>query len=165
MEQLFREASEYSDCKFSLARFGNMIDSAGSLITYWKNNPQSDIKLTHPEVKRFFFTVADAAQTVIESIERAENGDIMIKKMKAARIYDILEIITGRKKFEIIGLFAGEKLDEELVSPYEAAFCHDAGDYYVVKQGGPPVADPKLFSTANAQMFTRDELKSLLGLA
>lgn len=44
MEQLFREANAVSDWVFSSVRFGNMIDSTGSLISYWKDHPDTDIK-------------------------------------------------------------------------------------------------------------------------
>lgn len=164
MEQLFHEAGRFSECVFSAARFGNMINSTGSLIGHWKANPRADIKLTHPEVARFFFTVNDAARTVIESIERATNGDIMIKKMKAARIYDILRLITGRTEFEIMGLFPGEKIHEELVSPNEVSYCHDQGDYYAIRPSVQNPTPPSMFSTANAVRFTDEELSALIGL-
>ena len=45
MEQIFREASKFSDCIVSSVRFGNMIDSRGSIITEWKMNPEKDIKI------------------------------------------------------------------------------------------------------------------------
>lgn len=165
MEQLFREADQYSDCTFSAVRFGNMADSTGSLISAWKEDPQKEVKLTHPEVARFFFSVNDAAMTVIRSVELATGGEVMIKKMKKARIYDILRLITGKDEFEIMGLFPGEKIHEHLVSASEAPYTWDEGEYYVVRPGQLNPDAPDMFSTENAEPFTDDELKALIGLA
>jgi FlaA1/EpsC-like NDP-sugar epimerase len=164
MEQMFREAARYSDCVMSAVRFGNMIDSKGSLITEWKKHPENEIKLTHPDVARFFFTVHDGAMTVITALDKAQNGELLIRKMKHARIFDILRVITGRTDFPIIGLFPGEKIHEELVSSTEAAYCHDIGDYYVVRPRVRNLNPPSLYSTANAPAFTHEELRNLLAL-
>ena len=164
MEQLFREASVYSECVFSAVRFGNMIDSNGSLISDWKAKPNQEIKLTHRDIARFFFTVNDGAKTTISAIEKAGRGEIFIKKMKKAKIYDILRIITGKTEFEIIGLFPGEKINEELVSPNEVSYCYDEGDYYVIKPNKLNPNPPDMFSTQNALAFSEQELKELIGL-
>ena len=161
---MFREASRYSDCVMSAVRFGNMIDSKGSLITEWKKNPNKEIKLTHPDVARFFFTVHDGAMTVITALDKAQNGELLIRKMKQARIFDILRIITGRTKFPIIGLFPGEKIHEELVSSNEAVHCHDIGEYYAVRPNIRNLNPPEMYSTSNAPAFNDEELRSLLGL-
>jgi len=162
MEKMFLEANSFSDTIFSAVRFGNMIDSSGSLVSEWKNNSNGTLKLTHPEVARFFFTVKDAALTVIHAIEMATGGEIFIKKMKKVKIYDLLRILTGKDQFEIIGLFPGEKIHEELVSYSEASYCHENGDYYVLKHGAVNPDPPRELSTENAEAFDEDELKALL---
>ena len=164
MEQLFREAARYSDCIMSSVRFGNMIDSKGSLITEWRKNPDKPIGLTHPDVARFFFTVTEGAHTVLSALERANNGEILIRKMKQARIYDVLRVITGRTDFKIIGLFPGEKIHEELVSAGEAPYCHDVGEYYAVRPGHLNAHPPQMYSTSNAPSFTEAELCELIGV-
>ncbi len=165
MEKMFREASRFSDCTMSAVRFGNMIDSKGSLITEWIKNPQKEINLTHPDVARFFFTVHDGAMTVLTAIENAKNGELLIRKMKQARICDILHIITGRIDFPIVGLFPGEKIHEELVSPNEVDYCHDIGDYYVVRPDVRNHNPPLMYSTLNAPAFSEEELRSLLQIS
>lgn len=164
MEQIFQEAAQSTECVISSVRFGNMIDSVGSLISTWKQNPGADIKLTHMDVARFFFSVDDGADTVLESLNTAASGETWIRKMKAARIYDILRLITGRQEFPVIGLFPGEKVHEDLLSENEVRFCHDIGRYYVIRPGQPSPRPPRTFSTANAEYFGDDELKSLMKL-
>ncbi|MBF0236082.1 MAG: polysaccharide biosynthesis protein [SAR324 cluster bacterium] len=164
MEKMFEEADNHSEQTFCSVRFGNMINSKGSLISIWKANPQQEIKLTHPEISRFFFTVQDAAQTVITAMEKAQGGEIWIKKMKKAKIYDILRLITKRTEFEIIGLFPGEKVHEELVSNNEARYCHEELDYYVVRPHSLNSNPIPMFSTENAESFTENELIQLLDM-
>jgi UDP-N-acetylglucosamine 4,6-dehydratase len=105
MERLFIEANKNSDKTFVCSRFGNMIDSSAALPTFWKEHPELDVKITHPEMCRFFFTIKDAVKTVLDTIEKGQGGEIYIPKMKAANILDILQIIFKKEKFEVIGLF------------------------------------------------------------
>ena len=162
MEKMFEEADRASDATFLSVRFGNMINSSGSLISVWKANPEREVKLTHPEVARFFFSISDGADTVLQAMSVGQGGEVFIKKMKKARIYSILRAITGRREFEIMGLFPGEKVHEELVSANEVHYCFEFGDYYVLRPSEINPNPPHMFSTENAVEFSDDELAALL---
>lgn len=162
MERMFVEANQSSDKIFCNVRFGNMIDSAGSLISFWKNNPNRTIKLTHPDMERFFFKVKDAVRVVMDGIEKGQSGEIFIPKMKKAKVIEILKTITGKSDFEIIGLFPGEKIYEDLISENESRYCFDEGNYYVVRSGKINEKHPDPFSTKNAETFTPEELHNLI---
>jgi UDP-N-acetylglucosamine 4,6-dehydratase/5-epimerase len=164
MEKLFEEADRVSDATFLSVRFGNMVNSSGSLISVWKENPQmhAGIKLTHPEIARFFFTISDGADTVLQAMAVGQGGEVFIKKMKKARIINILREITGRQDFEIMGLFPGEKVHEELVSQNEVHYCFEFGDYYVLRPSEINPNPPLMFSTENAVEFSLPELRELL---
>lgn len=164
MEKLFEEADRVSDTNFLSVRFGNMINSSGSLISVWKASPQmhASIKLTHPEIARFFFTISDGADTVLQAMSVGQGGEVFIKKMKKARILNVLRQITGRRDFEIMGLFPGEKVHEELVSQNEVHYCFEFGDYYVLRPNEVNLHPPAMFSTENAVEFSDDELSKLL---
>jgi UDP-N-acetylglucosamine 4,6-dehydratase len=164
MEKLFEEADRVSDATFLSVRFGNMVNSSGSLVRVWKENPQmhGGLKLTHPEIARFFFTISDGAETVLQAMAVGQGGEVFIKKMKKARIVSILYEITGRQDFEIMGLFPGEKVHEELVSQNEVHYCFEFGDYYVLRPNEVNPHPPKMFSTENAIEFSQTELRELL---
>lgn len=162
MEKLFEEANRHSDTTFFSVRFGNMIDSKGSLIDIWKSDPEQDIKLTHPDVARFFFLAKDASATVMDAIKLAKGGEIFIRKMKKAGILDILRIITGRKEFEIIGLYPGEKLHEDLLGASEVRYSYEVEDYYVIRPGELNPNPPEALNTENAESFTEEELLKLI---
>ena len=82
MEKLFEEADRVSDGTFLSVRFGNMINSSGSLIRVWKENAHlhAGIKLTHPEIARFFFTISDGADTVLQAMAVGRGGGSLHQK-------------------------------------------------------------------------------------
>ena len=162
MERLFIEANKNSDKIFVCSRFGNMIDSSGALPTFWKEHPELKVKITHPEMCRFFFTLKDAVQTVEDTIAKAKGGEIYIPKMKAAKILDILQVVFKKEKFEVMGLFPGEKIHEDLVGESERHVCFDMGSYYVIRPGSTNKNLVEAFSTRNAKLYNKEEIKKLI---
>lgn len=162
MERLFVEADINSDTTFACTRFGNIIDSRGSLVTFWKNHPETEVNLHHPEMRRFFFKLKDAVRTVVDTIEKADGGEIYIPKMKVASILSILQTIFKRDKFEITGISPGEKIHEDLIGESERYFTFENDNYYVVRPGQPNKNPPSAFSTQNAVLFTKEEISELI---
>lgn len=166
MEKLFIESSQHVKFDMFVVRFGNLIDSKGSLINTWKADPKRDIKITHTDVSRFFFTIKEAKDTILDSIKLCSNGDIIIKKMKAAYIRDILKVITGKDTFDQIGLFPGEKLHELLLSENEAKFCVELDDYFIIsnKKNQKVNLTTDEFSSLSASKFSLDEIRNMIYL-
>lgn len=162
MERLFVEASRNSDKLFACARFGNMIDSKGSLVSFWKDHPETKVKIHHPDLARFFFTTRDAVRTVVDTINNAKSGEIFVPKMKKAKIASIMEIIFKRKNFPVSSLSPGEKIHEDLVGEAEKYFCFEESKYYIIKPGVLNKKPVEAFSTRNAKEFTNTELKKLI---
>ena len=122
---------ENGKTKLSMVRFGNVLDSSGSVIPRFRKQIRdgSPITLTHPEITRFFMTIPEAAQLVIQAGAMAKGGDVFVLDMgKPVKIADLarrmieLSGLSLRDEFnpegdiEIIvtGLRPGEKLYEEL---------------------------------------------------
>jgi FlaA1/EpsC-like NDP-sugar epimerase len=120
------------DTNFSMVRFGNVLDSSGSVVPLFRRQIKQGgpITLTHPEVVRFFMTITEAAQLVIQSSSMAKGGDLFILDMgKPVKIYDLalrMVELSGLKvrdntnphgdiEIKITGLRSGEKLYEELL--------------------------------------------------
>lgn len=162
MEKLFVEADRNSDKTFACTRFGNIIDSNGSLITFWKNHPDTDVKLHDDRMRRFFFKLKDAVATVIHAIENAKGGETFIPKMKQASILNILKTIFKREKFEIIGASPGEKIHEDLIGEAEKIFTFEDDAFYTIKPGRLNQNPPKAFSTETADEFSQEELENLI---
>lgn len=120
------------DTKFSMVRFGNVLGSSGSVVPKFRQQIRDGgpITLTHPEITRYFMTIPEASQLVIQAGAMAKGGDVFvldmgqpIKIMDLARRMIELSGLTikdemnpdGDIEIEITGLRPGEKLYEELL--------------------------------------------------
>lgn len=162
MERLFVEAGKNSNKIFTCARFGNMINSKGSLVSFWKDHPNTKVSIHHPELARFFFTTSDAVKTVVDTINNAKSGEIFVPKMKKAKIMDIMKIIFQKNNFPVSSLSPGEKIHEDLVGEAEKYFCFETPKYYVIKPGILNKKPVEAFSTRNAKEFTDRELRKII---
>jgi len=118
--------------KMSVVRFGNVLESSGSVIPKFKKQIKDGgpITLTHPDVTRYFMTLTEASQLVIQAGAMSEDCDVFVLDMgESVKIKDLIYRIVklsglsvndennkeGDIKIEIIGLRSGEKLYEELL--------------------------------------------------
>ena len=118
--------------RFSMVRFGNVLGSSGSVAPLFSSQIKAGgpITLTHPEVTRYFMTIPEAAQLVIQSSAMATGGDVFVLDMgQPVRIYDLAVKMVylsglmvkdelhphGDIEIEVTGLRPGEKLYEELL--------------------------------------------------
>ena len=118
--------------RFSMVRFGNVLGSSGSVAPLFSAQIKAGgpITLTHPEVTRYFMTIPEAAQLVIQSSAMATGGDVFVLDMgHSVRIYDLAVKMVylsgllvkdelhphGDIEIEVTGLRPGEKLYEELL--------------------------------------------------
>lgn len=116
--------------QFITTRFGNVLGSNGSVIPIFQNQiaRREPITLTHPEVSRFFMTIPEACQLVLEAGVMGRGGEIFVFDMgEPVRIYDLAQrmilmagLIPGKDiEIAITGLRPGEKLTEELLDDQE----------------------------------------------
>jgi FlaA1/EpsC-like NDP-sugar epimerase len=119
-----------SRTKFVTTRFGNVLDSNGSVIPRFKKQIENGgpITVTHPDVTRFFMTIPEASQLVLEAGAMGKGGEIFIFDMgKSVKIADLakkmvkLSGLTLGKDIQIVfsGLRPGEKIFEELLNDKE----------------------------------------------
>ena len=137
-EKLFLNANAMSGhgTKFSIVRYGNVINSRGSiipLILSLKKKNQKIVPLTNYNMTRFFIKIEDAVRFVISSLHKMDKGEIFIPKMSKAKIVDIIKAIYPEAKIKLIGIRPGEKIDEVLISKDESHHTFESKDYYVLQ--------------------------------
>lgn len=125
-------AATTASTKFSMVRFGNVLGSSGSVVPKFRQQIRDGgpITLTHPEITRYFMTIPEASQLVIQAGAMAKGGDVFVLDMgQSVRIMDLarrmieLSGLTvkdeqnpdGDIEIKITGLRPGEKLYEELL--------------------------------------------------
>ncbi|MGL6100694.1 MAG: polysaccharide biosynthesis protein, partial [Fusobacteriaceae bacterium] len=110
-----------SSTKFMAVRFGNVLGSNGSVIPIFKKliSEGKNLTLTHPDITRYFMTIPEAAQLVIEAGSLGKGGELFILDMgEPVKIIDLantmIKLSNSDVEIEIVGLRPGEKLYEEL---------------------------------------------------
>ena len=122
-EMMVQSASMYGHVKYSVTRFGNVLGSAGSVIPLFKRQiaKGGPVTLTDKRIIRYFMTIPEASQLVLQSGAMANNGELFVLDMgQPVKILDLAENmikLSGAHDIEIIetGLRPGEKLFEELL--------------------------------------------------
>lgn len=125
-------ANKGSGTRFSMVRFGNVLDSSGSVVPRFRQQIREGgpITLTHPEITRYFMTIPEAAQLVIQAGAMARGGGVFVLDMgESVRIIDLARRMVelsglqikneqnpeGDIEIVVTGLRPGEKLYEELL--------------------------------------------------
>lgn len=124
-------AQQETQCCFCMVRFGNVLGSSGSVVPLFKRQIQQGgpITVTHPDIIRYFMTIPEAAQLVIQASAMAQGGDVFLLDMgEPVRIVDLAKRMVHLMghhvqsadhpqgiEIKYTGLRAGEKLFEELL--------------------------------------------------
>ncbi len=119
--------------KFATARFGNVMETRGNVFEIWDDEVKKNvpISITHPEMKRYFFHIEEAANFVLECIPLINNGEIFVPKMKSYNIKKLADKVS--KKQKIIGIRRGEKMNEILMSEEEEKRAIEKKNLWVIK--------------------------------
>jgi UDP-N-acetylglucosamine 4,6-dehydratase/5-epimerase len=147
-ERLTIAAHHYKGDKktiFSSVRFGNVLNSSGSIIGLFKNQIENKnpITITSPDMTRFIMSIPQAVKLVLETAKIAQGGEIFILKMPVFKLNDLTEVIIEEEasrlnmnpnaiKIKNIGLRAGEKMFEDLMTEEESKNTLETKSYFII---------------------------------
>jgi FlaA1/EpsC-like NDP-sugar epimerase len=173
MERMFAAMNRRGDTRLACVRYGNVAWSTGSVLPVWKrmHDETGVIGSTGPEMRRFFFTVDEAVALIRRAMAEIDTvqGKVLARRMKAARIKDLLTVWTAAKggRWEQIEGRPGERDDEFLIGsielPYTYELASDGIPHYVIafnEKAPTPLATA--LSSANTDTLTEPEMLALI---
>jgi UDP-N-acetylglucosamine 4,6-dehydratase len=177
----------FSNCIFCCVRFGNVLNSVGSVIPIFRKQiaDGGPVTVTSRDMTRFFMSMSDAVNLVLKTAEIAKGGEIFILKMKSLKIIDLAEVIIEelapsyghdpkKMKIKTIGVRPGEKMHESLMTEEESRYMVELKDMLVlfnsvISEYGAHKhlkenhkANHLDYNSRNASMLTKEEIRKLL---
>ena len=179
-EMIIQAINKESKTDFVAVRFGNVLGSNGSVVPLFKKQiaKGGPVTLTHKEITRFFMTIPEAAQLVLQAGVYAKGGEIFVLDMgEPVKIYDLAKNLIKLSGFEpnkdieieVTGLRPGEKLYEELLmdeeglknTAHEKIFIGKPGYFNLVKLK-QAISRLMYISSKNDMVELRNTLKSIV---
>jgi len=164
---------------FSCVRFGNVLNSQGSVLPVFKDQIKKGgpLEITHEDMTRFVMSIDKAVDLVLKASQISKGGEVFILKMPALRVKDLAEamikeiaprykIIPGKIKMKFIGKRNGEKMHEELMNEDEAEIASETKDMFILPssnlKGNNNGNKPKIYHSKSSELMSIKEIKKLL---
>lgn len=171
-EMIIQAINKESNTDFVAVRFGNVLGSNGSVVPLFKKQiaKGGPVTLTHKEITRFFMTIPEAAQLVLQAGVYAKGGEIFVLDMgEPVKIYDLAENLIKLSgfepnkdiKIEVTGLRPGEKLYEELLMDEEGLKNTSHEKIFIGKPGTFDLGKLKQSISKLMNISTNDDMGQL----
>lgn len=134
-DKLFVAAKNYSGRNgcFSVVRYGNVMGSRGSIIPHFmKEAHTGKLSITDKSMTRFNITLEQSVNMVLFSIKNSFGSEIIVPKIPSYKLVDVAKSIGPSCKLKIIGIRAGEKIHEEMITESDSITTYEIGNYYVI---------------------------------
>lgn len=177
-DKLFVAGNSYvgeKHTKFSVVRYGNVVGSRGSVVPFFKKMRETGtLPITDERMTRFWITLEQGVQFVLDNLERMHGGEIFIPKIPSMKVIDLATAIGPECKTEIVGIRPGEKLHEAMITEDDARHTLEYDNYYVIQPefswwskdyatGGRLLDETfSYISNINDQWLTVEELRDLV---
>tara|TARA_A100001015_G_scaffold167124_1_gene185794 strand:+ start:2406 stop:3407 length:1002 start_codon:yes stop_codon:yes gene_type:complete len=118
---------------FAVVRYGNVMGSRGSVIPFFLSiKDKGELLITDERMTRFMISLDQGIDLVCHAFRDMVGGEIYVKKIPSMRVIDIANVIAPNAKKKIVGIRAGEKLHEEMISKEDGYFCYEYPKYYKI---------------------------------
>ncbi|MEY2365254.1 UDP-N-acetylglucosamine 4,6-dehydratase (inverting) [Lysinibacillus capsici] len=177
-DKLFVAANAYvgeKKTRFAVVRYGNVVGSRGSVVPFFKKiKDTGKLPITDERMTRFWITLDQGVQFVLDSLERMYGGEIFVPKIPSMKVTDLAKAIGPECEIEVIGIRPGEKVHEAMIMEDDARHTLEFDDYYVIQpelawfakeqlNGGKVLSDGFSYtSDNNSKWLTIEQLKELV---
>lgn len=177
-EKLIIQGNSYAGrvkTKLSCVRYGNVIGSRGSVIPlFFEQKKTGTITITDENMTRFWITLDEGVNFVIDCIGRMKGGEIFVPKIPSMKITELADAIAPGAKRKIIGIRPGEKIHEVLLIKEEASHAKEFPNYFVIEPehpfwsdrhliGGKPLPENfEYASDENKDLLTKEKLMKII---
>lgn len=140
-DKLFVAANAYVGEKktcFAVVRYGNVVGSRGSVVPFFKKVKETGVlPVTDERMTRFWITLEQGVQFVLDNLERMHGGEIFVPKIPSMKVTDLAKAIAPECEIEIVGIRPGEKLHEAMIMEDDARHTVEFDTYYVIQPEFP----------------------------
>ncbi|MBA2112917.1 UDP-N-acetylglucosamine 4,6-dehydratase (inverting) [Bremerella alba] len=167
---------------FSVVRYGNVMGSRGSVIPFFLERRNSGtLPITDPRMTRFNILLSEGVDLVLTALKKSLGGELFVPKIPSYRITDVAKAIGPDCTQEIVGIRAGEKLHEEMITAIDSLQTLETDDHFIIVPSHPHLGltsqinsfaefheaqlVPEGFSyrsDENAQWLTIDDIRNLI---
>lgn len=155
--------------KFACVRYGNVLGSRGSVIPFFlERAKEGSLPITDERMTRFWLTIEDGVQFVLDSLERMHGGEIFVPKIPSFKVTDVARVVCPDVPTRVIGIRPGEKLHEIMITEDDSNYTYEFDDHFAIlspallasgayKNSGKKVSEGFNFSSDNNQVWHTDE--------
>ena len=177
-ERLMISSNVYSGrggTKFSCVRFGNVLNSRGSVIPVFKKqiNNGGPVTITDERMTRFIMHIHESAKLILTAGSLSDGGEIFILKMPSVKVTDLadamIEYYAPKYGFnvddiniEFIGRRVGEKLHEELMTPEEIIYAEDNGELFIIRNEINENHPDFVYNSSEIELLSKKEILKIL---
>ncbi|EJB5981065.1 UDP-N-acetylglucosamine 4,6-dehydratase (inverting) [Campylobacter coli] len=121
--------------RFGVTRYGNVVGSRGSVVPFFKKlieQGAKELPITDTRMTRFWISLEDGVKFVLSNFARMHGGEIFIPKIPSMKITDLAHALAPHLSHKIIGIRAGEKLHEIMISSDDSHLTYEFENYYAI---------------------------------
>ena len=123
------------ETRFAVVRYGNVVGSRGSVVPFFRSLLESGadkLPITDPDMTRFWITLQEGVEFVLDSFARMHGGEIFVPKIPSVRITDLAEAMAPGMPIEVVGIRPGEKLHEIMCPADDSHLTIEFDDHFVL---------------------------------
>jgi FlaA1/EpsC-like NDP-sugar epimerase len=140
-EKIITQGNAYSGdspASFATVRYGNVVGSRGSVVPLFKKQAdEGELTITDETMTRFWMTLEQAVEFVIDSVGRMQGGEIFVPRIPSMLVTDLAQALAPDVPRRVVGIRPGEKVHEVLITEDESRHAVRFDDYFAIYPSFP----------------------------